>query len=404
MSDSQDRSPGPLVTAAVLAASSLTVMANATISPGLPGLEEHFQGIPHIRTLAGLIVTLPSLFVIFAAPVYGRLADRMDRVPLLLFAMAVYAIGGVSGFFLDSLPGILVGRAVLGLGVAGSMTLAITLAGDLWSGRARQKFYGLQASAMSLGGVVFITMGGMLAGMSWRAPFLIYLFAAPAAALIIYAFRGVDSRPDKSATASGADAAPAQSFPWSQVAIVYVIAFTFMTVFYLVPTRLPFLMGEIGIHSPQVMGMAMASMTLMGAFGATLYGFVRRFASALAVFAIGFGLQAAGLWILASADGLGTILPGMIVFGAAMGIMMPNFGTFLMARVPDAVRGRASGMMTTSIFAGQFASPIVAAPLAAMIGLSATFVAFGGILAVAATILAVLAMRDRGAPSAPVPA
>ena len=67
------------VTLAILGISSLTVMANATIAPALPGLRDHFGDTPGIETLAGLVVTLPSLFVVLTAGLFGILVDRFDN-------------------------------------------------------------------------------------------------------------------------------------------------------------------------------------------------------------------------------------------------------------------------------------------------------------------------------------
>ena len=39
------------------------------------------------------------------------------------------------------------------------------------------KFVGIQIAFMSLGGILFTGLGGVLADYSWRYPFLIYLFA-----------------------------------------------------------------------------------------------------------------------------------------------------------------------------------------------------------------------------------
>jgi MFS family permease len=42
---------------------------------------------------------------------------------------------------------------------------------------AHAQFLGLQAAFMGLGGMVFLTLGGYLADLNWRLPFLIYLLA-----------------------------------------------------------------------------------------------------------------------------------------------------------------------------------------------------------------------------------
>ncbi len=56
---------------ALLMAATLTVMANATISPALPGLQQLFADDPHSALLTRLLVTAPSLSIALLAPLAG---------------------------------------------------------------------------------------------------------------------------------------------------------------------------------------------------------------------------------------------------------------------------------------------------------------------------------------------
>ena len=55
----------------VLALASLTIMANATIAPSLPGLTAAFADVPNIATIAGLALSLPSLSIVATAALFG---------------------------------------------------------------------------------------------------------------------------------------------------------------------------------------------------------------------------------------------------------------------------------------------------------------------------------------------
>ena len=191
-------SPGRAATIAVLAISSLTIMANATISPSLPGLAKQFADTPEIESFLGLMLSLPSLTIILTAALFGIAAERFGRKPVLLVALVLYAIGGASGLIVDTMTGLLAGRVVLGLGVAGTMTIATMLAGDLWTGQARMKFMGKQAAFMSLGGIIFIALGGFLAEASWRGAFGLYLLSLPIA---VFAMLGLGAEPAKNTNA-----------------------------------------------------------------------------------------------------------------------------------------------------------------------------------------------------------
>ena len=64
---------------ALLLAATLTIMANATISPALPGLAREFADHPQVALLTRLLVPAPSLAVVLVAPLVGVLSDRIGR-------------------------------------------------------------------------------------------------------------------------------------------------------------------------------------------------------------------------------------------------------------------------------------------------------------------------------------
>jgi MFS family permease len=388
--------PGVLVTVAVLSLSSMTIMANAAISSSLPGLREHFADVSHIDTLAGLLLTLPSLAIMATAGLMGWLADKVDRQKLLLVTGLLYAIGGTSGLWASGLTGMLIGRVVLGLGVAGTMVLATTWAGDLWQGRARERFLGIQGAAMSAGGIVVILLGGLLASLHWRGAFATYLLVLPAMMLGLYALAPHARRQrEQAARREAAGAATTEvRFPWPAFAFVGSLGFLFMASFYVIPTRLPFRLTEMGVASPFVVAAVMSLMTVFAMPGALLYGRIRRHLSVMGVFGASWALMGAGMLVIALAPSVPVVALGVAMTGMGMGPSTPNYMSFWMGAVPAALRGRASGALTTAFFAGQFASPLVTAPLAANLGLPMAFevIAIGQLVLAAG--LGLVALRD----------
>lgn len=392
--------PGRWLTISVLLLAAMTIMANATIAPSLPGLKAHFADVSGIDTLAGLIVTLPSLAIMLTAGLIGAMADRVDRQKLLLASALAYAVGGTTGLWAGDLSIILAGRVLLGLGVAGTMTLSMAWAADLWQGPARARFLGLQGAAMSGGGIVVMLGGGALATLHWRGAFAVYALVLPIA---IFAYLMLApharARAAKQAAGRGTAAAhgPTEAFPWRAYALVGPLAFVFMASFYVMPTRLPFLLSDLGVHNAALTGAIMASTTLASMPGALLYGQVRRFLSPIAVFALSYLLMGAGLIAVSQAQGIGMVIFGSLLAGLGMGPSMPNYTTYFMGFVPPSQRGRASGLLTTAFFVGQFMSPLVSAPLVAQFGLGGAFAAMGtALMALGALIAGINALRAGG--------
>lgn len=360
----------------LLLQASLTVMASATIAPALPAIADHFADIAQAAFLSRLLLTLPALLIAVCAFPAGWVVDRFGRRWPLLAGLALYAIAGASGLVLDSLPALLIGRAALGLAVALVMTTTMTLVGDLLPPLEREHFMGRLAAFMSFGGVVFLTIGGLLAELGWRGPFALYLLALP---LILRAARlpFVGGAPP-SIRRDG-------SMPLGLAGLVCVTALLHMVGFYVTPVQVPFLMLELGVTAPAFAGLAIATFTLASALCALAYRPILARLGHQGVFALAFAVFAAGYLLVAAAPDASMALLGLALAGVGNGIMIPNYATWLLARTPASLRGRVSGIMTASFFLGQFLSPMATEPLVAAGGIAAAFlgvaIVSGGIAA-----------------------
>jgi MFS family permease len=97
----------------ILLLSMLTMMAAAIIAPSLPAISLHFNHISQVELLSKLILSLPALFIVMIAPFAGNYIDRFGRLKLLYIGLLGYVISGTSGYFLQDLYMILVGRMFL---------------------------------------------------------------------------------------------------------------------------------------------------------------------------------------------------------------------------------------------------------------------------------------------------
>jgi MFS family permease len=192
-------------------------------------------------------------------------------------------------------------------------------------------------------------------------------------------------------------------FPWRAYALVGPLGFIFMLTFYIMPTRVPFLLSDMGLSNPALIGASMALMTFVSIPGALSYGRLRRHVSAMAVFAGSFGFMGAGLLLVGLSPNLWGVIAGIALTGVGMGPSMPNYSTYFMSFVPPQMRGRASGLLTTAFFAGQFASPLATAPLVAAFGAQGAFEVMGLTLIGLCAVLGAVALRSR-VPAIPAPA
>jgi MFS family permease len=373
----------------LLLASSLTVMAGATVSPALPAMKQQFEGAiadPDLRTtLVKLVITLPALFIVVGSPIAGIIVDRFGRKSLLLISAVLYGLAGSSGLYLENLIAILVGRAILGLAVSGVMVSATTLIADYYAGPARAAFMGLQAGSMGLGGVLFLTLGGALAQQNWHFPFGIYLFAwliVPLIALFIL-------EPDRKTNSATASTTANQTTPIAVLAIIYGLTTVSQIAFYLIPVQLPFFLDGLVKAAPSQSGMAIALCTLFSAAASLTYGKLKQHMEFTSFLPIIFGFMGIGYLLIGQSSNWAQALVGLAVSGMGLGILMPNMTVWLSSAVADAGRGKALGWLSTSMFLGQFLSPIVTQPLTKAFGLGGTYALTGGILTIVALVFAI---------------
>lgn len=373
----------------LLLVSSLTIMSIITISPALPQMAIAFADVENSELLVKLVLTIPALFIAIFSPITGRLIDKHGRLKILWFSMFLYAVAGSSGYYLIDIYSIIISRVLLGVAVGMSMTIVITLIADYFEGQERQKFVGMQIAFMSMGGILFIGLGGVLADIGWRVPFLIYLFSLlvlPMAVMFL-----VEPTLVKKDTQVNTNV--------KSPSIIWMLFFNTMLmwiIFFLIPVQIPFYLKAIGTEKNSLIGAAIASSTLFSAISSISYSKIKSKFSFLAIFSIGYLLMAAGFFTVSISSSYGFVVVAMMLCGLGMGMMIPNTNMWVMKIAPPEIRGKEIGKLTTFWFFGQFISPIVIFPVLQVLPLSSTFMAGAGLLFVVSLGFLVFQLSKRG--------
>lgn len=357
----------------LLLVSSLTIMSVITISPALPEMTLAFADVQNASLLVKLVLTVPALMIAVFAPVTGQLIDRYGRLKMLWWSLLLYAISGAGGYFLDNLYHIVVSRALLGISVGMSMTIVITLIADYFQGHERQRFVGIQIAFMSMGGIVFIGSGGVLADFGWRFPFLMYLFSLlvlPLSMMVLHE-PVITQRTDP--------VAPHVKAP-AIIWMLFINTMIMWIIFFLIPVQIPFYLKAIGIEKNSMIGAAIAMSTAFSSVSAFLYSRIKGRLNFLSIFAVGYLFMGAGFICISVSDSYPWIILAMMLSGFGMGMMIPNTNMWVMQITPPEIRGKEIGKLTTFWFFGQFISPIIIFPVVSNITLSATFLLAAGFL------------------------
>ena len=347
---------------ALLLTATLKIMANATISPALPGLETSFSAQPHAAYLTRFLVAAPSLTVVLVAPFAGFAADRFGRVPLLIAGVVLFAASGSAGAYLPDLTSILFSRLLLGVAVALTMTAQVALVGDLYDGERRSAFMGLQTAAINFSGFLFIGLAGWLAGFSPRLPFLIYALPVLLVPLLLPLLKQ-DSRAASANRSSVVLLEEQTETGWLWPALA-LSALTMLTVmlFFLMPSQLPFYLEENGLDGASGTAFGLGALTLTGGCVAMVFKRISGLCGLPLSLALGFAVMATGFATLSSGAAWPVILLGGAQIGAGYALVQPAFFLFALQIAPEHSRGKVSGMVTTAMFLGQVISPLLLTP------------------------------------------
>ena len=347
---------------ALLMAASLTTMANATISPALPGIERLFGADPNAAMLTRLLVPAPSLAVAISAPVIGLVADRLGRRMLLLAGTILFVLSGCAGLVLPDLRTIFASRLVLGLAVALIMTAQTALIGDYFTGHARNALTGLQISARNFGGLVFISLAGWVAALSPRLPFAIYGLAILFLPLMWRVI--IDPEPRSSAAAAMPGEGNERSGSWrAPLALLALLQAATNMAFFLMPTQISFFLAMRGYASPAMTGAMLGLLMVSGGCLALLYPRIQRAGGYAGIFFLGYGSMALGFLLLPLAGTEPLLFLAAAAIGAGYALVSPSFIALALNLAPPAARGLAGGILTASVFIGQFCSPLASTPV-----------------------------------------
>jgi len=383
---------------ALLLAASVSMMANTVIAPALPRIFEAFAGEDPHGVLSRMLLTAPALMTIVAAPLAGLWGDHWKRTPILISGMLLFALFGSAGLWVNDLHVLFLSRLALGLAVGMLMSSSNSLMGDYYVGALRTRAMGYQGMANSLGGVVFMILGGALSALSWRGPFAVYLLGF-CYAVISWFYLPEPQRHHVDASEKRSSAPTATR--WGSVFLMYGTGLLGLSCFFLIPVNMAFLLQErMGMTGLKV-GLVMSFSTLISAGSSMLFGKLKSHWGRDRVFVATFVAMALSMAILSQAQSLPVFLLALFCNGTGLGLMFPNTTSAVLELAAPHQRGRAMGLLSSFFFLGQFLSPLLTGLIKAQTGnLGSVFLAASGMLACMALAYGVLSFRAMGTSAA----
>jgi MFS family permease len=150
-------------------------------SVGIP-IDQLQRGAPIVSGfLLGYVAMLPLI---------GRMADLRGRVPVLVGALVLFAVGSLVTTVAYDLPSLVAGRFVQGIGGGGLVPATLALVADLYPAERRGVPLGVVSAVQELGSVVGPLYGALVLAVSdWRVIFAVNLLVGLALAAVLHTLR-----------------------------------------------------------------------------------------------------------------------------------------------------------------------------------------------------------------------
>jgi EmrB/QacA subfamily drug resistance transporter len=156
----------------VLVAMMLAALDQTIVAPALPTIGASLGDADFL----GWVISVYLLTGTAVTPLYGKLSDIYGRRPIMSLALGVFTFGSILCALAPSMPIIILGRAVQGLGGGGLVALAQTVIADVVPPRERSRYVVYISTVWATSSVAGPILGGFFAQhLSWSLIFWINL-------------------------------------------------------------------------------------------------------------------------------------------------------------------------------------------------------------------------------------
>ena len=346
--------------AGILSLSLLTVMAGAAVAPALGVIQAYFSDTDQL--FVQMIISIPAIFIVMTNFIFPRLCRVFGAKTLVMIGLLFYTAGGCAAGLFSNIAMILVMRALVGVGVGIIMPLSTGLLAFYFPPRMQGKLMGYSSAMNQMGGVVATLLSGILAGISWRASFLVYLMG-----MISIVLCGI-FMPNEKIHQHGEDGKKKKTGHVFRDNYVYVVAmFLLMTIFFIYPSNFAMETAAEGIIPQQLIAVIMAMMDFVAVIGGWTFVKVRRICKentkylAPALFLVGYLL-------MALLGGWAGILIGSAMIGFANGAGIPFIISEASVKAGKSAAVTVLPLISAALYLAQFLCPFIMSAVTAAFG------------------------------------
>lgn len=344
--------------AVLLLISSLTVMVGTAVTPAVAELGRVYN----LGNYASWLITTPALGVVLTTVFFGRLIDRKGPYWIAFFGLLCYGLFGVAGAYMPNVVSLLIDRLLLGASTGAIMNTSVLYISSFFHGEQQLKLLAMQSMAMEFGGVIYLSVSGMLADISWRCPFYIYGLGFLAFAGLALFLPKVQAGGNAEESRPGQEHSAARGVP---VPFVLLVAFLGMLMFFTAMVVLPlYLQNQLG-YSATFTGYYLASIDVVSVIAA---GFSPKTVKqvkekgCLTIAFCAYGAAFLQYFFFGKSFFLWT---AAVCVGIGFGFSTPLYNNLIVNKSTPSNKGLNISFCTMAMFAGQFFSALLVSVLSA---------------------------------------
>jgi Arabinose efflux permease len=327
---------------------------SAILAPVLPEMVAPLKTTSHE---IGLMISVYTISTAIFTLIIGHFIDRVKRKSILVPCLVIYGLMGLISYFVSDLQLLLIMRFIQGIGVAGMMSLAMLIIGDVYKGHESVHAMSRVSMAIAIGTVSAPLIGGGLAILGWNYPFLFYALSLPFAFIVILFLPETSVKKENDSHKGILNVLPALK----DLRILYTVFLSFAIFFLLfsVIIYMPFMLKAVFGYTAKQAGMTLAFQGMAVILMASrVKGLVTKY-SMMQVITTGFALLGLAILSISFANSIVVVLLLMLVFGAGCGLAQTTIDAQIIRISPSEARGGVLSIHNTMKYTGQSLSPIV---------------------------------------------
>ncbi|MGM0506296.1 MAG: MFS transporter [Bacteroidota bacterium] len=346
-----------------------SVMGVSSIAPAFPAIADAME----VSTgQIGLLITFFTIPGILFTPIFGILADRLNRKVILVPSLLLFGFAGAACATATDFDQLLLYRALQGMGSASLGVINLTLIGDYYEGRRRAEVMGYNGSVLSVGTAIYPAIGGGLALIGWYAPFLLSLLAVPVAIAALFLLESNSTGHSMSMGLYLKEIA-GSLFKRHVVALLLCMFLTTIILYGGYITFFTIFLDEQFGLSTLTIGIFLSTSSLMTAVTSASLGRLLKYAESHHLIRIAALLYTLIFLSLPWIETLWVFLIPIVFFGIAQGMNIPSILTLLTSSAPESYRAAFLSVNWIVMRIGQSLGPYLLGIVYGLYQIRATF-------------------------------